>query len=126
VAHWVPGVLALCVPALLAWFPGFNARQRGHEHPRGIVAASWALTLAMAWLVVMTKLELSFIALLFLAAWTGLAVWSYGKRDALPALKPASGFEIKLLQRVSVAIEHFPSPMPEGIGADGLRPEVSY
>jgi Trk-type K+ transport system membrane component len=105
VARWVPQVLLLCVPVLLAWFPGFNARQRGHDHAQGINATSWLLAVSVAWFFVTSDSDVLPLLFPFLTLWTAAAAWSYGKHDRMPAAVPARGFEIAMLRPLGITFD---------------------
>jgi hypothetical protein len=103
VARWVPHVLLLCVPLLLAWFSGFNARQRGHEHARRIAAASRGTLVLTVRLAVASTPDVLALLLPYVLSWTGTVVWSYGRHDLLPAAVPACGFEIVVFRPLRMA-----------------------
>ncbi len=104
VAWWAPHVLLLCIPVLMAWFPGANARQRGHERAQAVSTISWLLPLSMAALILTSRCELLTLLPAYLMLWTGIVVWSYGRHELKPALGTLRGFEI-FLRPLNLSLE---------------------
>jgi hypothetical protein len=94
IAWWVPYGLVLCIPILLAWFPGANARLHGHDCPWAVSSISWLLALATSGVLLHTDFDVLPLLPTFITLWTGIAVWSYGKRDLPTVTGAGRGFEI--------------------------------
>jgi len=108
IAWWAPYGLMLCVPILLAWFPGANARLRGHDLPRAVSALSWLLTLSTGGLALYSNYSNSeplALVPVFIMLWTGIVVWSYGKRELQPVTECGRGFEIIFPRPLCLTLE---------------------
>jgi hypothetical protein len=105
VAWWAPYGLTLCVPVLLAWFPGANARLRGHERARAVSTFSWLTTLVMASFFINSDFQSLALIPGFAALWMGSLVWSYGKRELPTKVVTGRGFEIVFPPALNLSLE---------------------